>query len=163
LISDPTERANVQAGAGADVVGAGVGVAGAGVEVDDVVVALGVAGLRAPFWEESHATIARRLQVRTIGAVLIRTAAKWTTAAARSQCTSHLQRRSRSPGCSRRSRGSYPFQTRKLDRLEENLGSASVQLTDADLAEINEAAPRIRVEGALPVLDDVRRGADRGC
>jgi aryl-alcohol dehydrogenase-like predicted oxidoreductase len=38
--------------------------------------------------------------------------------------------------------------TRKLERLEENLGAASVQLTDADLREIEEAASRITVQGA---------------
>ena len=38
--------------------------------------------------------------------------------------------------------------TRKLERLEENLGAASVQLTDADLREIDDAASRITVQGA---------------
>jgi len=38
--------------------------------------------------------------------------------------------------------------TRKLERLEENLGAASVELTDADLREIDEAASRITVQGA---------------
>ena len=38
--------------------------------------------------------------------------------------------------------------TRKLERLEENLGAASVELTDADLCEIDEAASRITVQGA---------------
>ena len=38
--------------------------------------------------------------------------------------------------------------TRKLERLEENIGAASVELTDADLREIDEAASRITVQGA---------------
>jgi aryl-alcohol dehydrogenase-like predicted oxidoreductase len=38
--------------------------------------------------------------------------------------------------------------TRRLERLEENLGAASVELTDADLREIDEAASRITVQGA---------------
>src|SRR6185436_5079606 len=38
--------------------------------------------------------------------------------------------------------------TRKLERLEENLGAASVELTDADLREIDEAASGITVQGA---------------
>jgi aryl-alcohol dehydrogenase-like predicted oxidoreductase len=38
--------------------------------------------------------------------------------------------------------------TRKLERLEENLGAASVSLTDADLREIDDAASRVTVQGA---------------
>jgi len=38
--------------------------------------------------------------------------------------------------------------TRKLDRLAENLGSVSVVLTADDLREIEEAAPRIKIQGA---------------
>jgi len=38
--------------------------------------------------------------------------------------------------------------TRQLARLEENIGAASVELTDADLREINHAASRITVQGA---------------
>jgi aryl-alcohol dehydrogenase-like predicted oxidoreductase len=38
--------------------------------------------------------------------------------------------------------------TRKLERLEENIGAASVELTDADLREIDDAASRITVQGA---------------
>ena len=38
--------------------------------------------------------------------------------------------------------------TRKLERLEENLGAASVDLTAADLREINDAASKITVQGA---------------
>ncbi len=38
--------------------------------------------------------------------------------------------------------------TRKLERLEENIGAASVELTAADLREIDEAASRITVQGA---------------
>jgi aryl-alcohol dehydrogenase-like predicted oxidoreductase len=37
--------------------------------------------------------------------------------------------------------------TTKLHRLEENLGAANVQLTAADLAEIERAAAEIQVEG----------------
>jgi aryl-alcohol dehydrogenase-like predicted oxidoreductase len=37
--------------------------------------------------------------------------------------------------------------TTKLHRLEENLGSADVELTDADLAQIEQAAADIKVEG----------------
>ncbi len=38
--------------------------------------------------------------------------------------------------------------TRRLERLEENIGAVSVQLTDADLREIDDAASRITVQGA---------------
>src|SRR5439155_12910671 len=38
--------------------------------------------------------------------------------------------------------------TRKLERLDENIGAASVELTDADLREIHDAASRITVQGA---------------
>ena len=38
--------------------------------------------------------------------------------------------------------------TRRLERLEENLGAASVELTGADLREIDDAASRITVLGA---------------
>jgi aryl-alcohol dehydrogenase-like predicted oxidoreductase len=38
--------------------------------------------------------------------------------------------------------------TRKLERLEENIGAASVDLTDADLREIRDAASTITVQGA---------------
>jgi len=37
--------------------------------------------------------------------------------------------------------------TRKLERLEENIGAAEVELTADDLREIDEAASRITVEG----------------
>jgi aryl-alcohol dehydrogenase-like predicted oxidoreductase len=38
--------------------------------------------------------------------------------------------------------------TRKLDRLDENIGAASLDLADADLREINDAASKITVQGA---------------
>jgi aryl-alcohol dehydrogenase-like predicted oxidoreductase len=38
--------------------------------------------------------------------------------------------------------------TRQLARLEENIGAAAVELTDADLREIHDAASRITVQGA---------------
>jgi aryl-alcohol dehydrogenase-like predicted oxidoreductase len=38
--------------------------------------------------------------------------------------------------------------TRRIERLEENLGAAAVDLTDADLREIDDAASRITVQGA---------------
>ena len=38
--------------------------------------------------------------------------------------------------------------TRRLERLTENIGAASVNLSDADLVEIAEAASRITVQGA---------------
>jgi len=38
--------------------------------------------------------------------------------------------------------------TRKLERLEENIGAASVELTAADLREIDDAASQIAVQGA---------------
>jgi aryl-alcohol dehydrogenase-like predicted oxidoreductase len=38
--------------------------------------------------------------------------------------------------------------TRKLERLEENIGAASVELTAADLREIDDAASKITVQGA---------------
>jgi aryl-alcohol dehydrogenase-like predicted oxidoreductase len=38
--------------------------------------------------------------------------------------------------------------TRKLERLDENIGAASVKLTDDDLREIDDAASKITVQGA---------------
>jgi aryl-alcohol dehydrogenase-like predicted oxidoreductase len=38
--------------------------------------------------------------------------------------------------------------TRRLERLEENLGAAAVELTADDLRDIDEAASKIRIEGA---------------
>jgi aryl-alcohol dehydrogenase-like predicted oxidoreductase len=38
--------------------------------------------------------------------------------------------------------------TRKLERLDENIGAASVELTDADLRDIDDAASTITVQGA---------------
>jgi len=37
--------------------------------------------------------------------------------------------------------------TRQLDRLDENLGAASLALVPADLAEIDAAAARIEIQG----------------
>jgi aryl-alcohol dehydrogenase-like predicted oxidoreductase len=37
--------------------------------------------------------------------------------------------------------------TTKLNRLEENIGAANVELTAADLSEIDAAAAAIKVEG----------------
>jgi aryl-alcohol dehydrogenase-like predicted oxidoreductase len=37
--------------------------------------------------------------------------------------------------------------TRKLHRLEENLASADVELTDSDVAEIEAAAASVTVQG----------------
>jgi aryl-alcohol dehydrogenase-like predicted oxidoreductase len=37
--------------------------------------------------------------------------------------------------------------TTKLHRLEENLGAAAIELTAADLAEIESAAAAIQIEG----------------
>jgi aryl-alcohol dehydrogenase-like predicted oxidoreductase len=49
------------------------------------------------------------------------------------------------------------FGTRKLDRLDENLGSLSVTLTGDDLAEIEAAGSSIRIEGARYPEDIMRR------
>jgi aryl-alcohol dehydrogenase-like predicted oxidoreductase len=38
--------------------------------------------------------------------------------------------------------------TRRLGRLQENLGAAAVELTDDDLREIDDATARIEIEGA---------------
>jgi aryl-alcohol dehydrogenase-like predicted oxidoreductase len=38
--------------------------------------------------------------------------------------------------------------TRKIERLEENIGSDAIHLTDADLSDINDAASKIAVQGA---------------
>ena len=40
------------------------------------------------------------------------------------------------------------FGTRKVERLDENLGALAVTLTAADLAEIETAASSMRIEGA---------------
>jgi aryl-alcohol dehydrogenase-like predicted oxidoreductase len=37
--------------------------------------------------------------------------------------------------------------TKKIERLEENLGAVNVELTTADLRDIDEAASKIRVKG----------------
>ena len=37
--------------------------------------------------------------------------------------------------------------TRKLHRLEENLGAADIELGDDELGEINDAAAKIQVQG----------------
>jgi aryl-alcohol dehydrogenase-like predicted oxidoreductase len=49
------------------------------------------------------------------------------------------------------------FGTRKLDRLEENLGALSVTLTADDLNEIEAAAATIRIEGARYPEEILRR------
>jgi aryl-alcohol dehydrogenase-like predicted oxidoreductase len=38
--------------------------------------------------------------------------------------------------------------TRKLERVDENIGAASVDLTSADLHDIDDAASKITVQGA---------------
>jgi aryl-alcohol dehydrogenase-like predicted oxidoreductase len=38
--------------------------------------------------------------------------------------------------------------TRRLERLDENLGAASIELTADDLGEIENAAAQIQVQGA---------------
>jgi len=38
--------------------------------------------------------------------------------------------------------------TTKLNRLEENLGAVNVELTESDLKQIDEAASRLKLEGA---------------
>ena len=38
--------------------------------------------------------------------------------------------------------------TTKLHRLEENLGAVNVELTEADLKEIDEASSSLKLEGA---------------
>ena len=56
--------------------------------------------------------------------------------------------RLRSPGCSPSGLTSFPIPgTTKLHRLEENIGAASVKLTDADLREINDGASGLEAEG----------------
>ena len=47
--------------------------------------------------------------------------------------------------------------TRKLNRLEENIGAASVELTEDDLSEIDRAASQIAIEGARYPEDLERR------
>ena len=44
--------------------------------------------------------------------------------------------------------------TTKLHRLEENLGAVNVELTEADLKQIDEASSSLKLEGArLPEAD----------
>jgi aryl-alcohol dehydrogenase-like predicted oxidoreductase len=38
--------------------------------------------------------------------------------------------------------------TRRIERLDENIGAASLELSDADLREITDAASKISVQGA---------------
>jgi aryl-alcohol dehydrogenase-like predicted oxidoreductase len=38
--------------------------------------------------------------------------------------------------------------TRKIERLEENIGAASIDLTESDLRDIEDAAATISVQGA---------------
>jgi aryl-alcohol dehydrogenase-like predicted oxidoreductase len=49
------------------------------------------------------------------------------------------------------------FGTRKLERLDENLGSLSVTLTVDDLNEIKTAASTIKIEGARYPEEILRR------
>jgi len=49
------------------------------------------------------------------------------------------------------------FGTRKVDRLDENLGSLSVTLTAADLSEIEQVASTIEVQGARYPEETLRR------
>ena len=49
------------------------------------------------------------------------------------------------------------FGTRKLDRLDENLGSLSVTLTAADLSEIEQVSSTIKVQGARYPEETLRR------
>jgi aryl-alcohol dehydrogenase-like predicted oxidoreductase len=49
------------------------------------------------------------------------------------------------------------FGTRKLERLDENLGAASVALTAADLDEIERVASTIKIQGARYPEDVLRR------
>ena len=37
--------------------------------------------------------------------------------------------------------------TRKLERLDENLGAAAIELSDADLRDIDESVSQIHVQG----------------
>lgn len=50
--------------------------------------------------------------------------------------------------------------TTKLHRLEENIGSATIELNEADLSEINEAASKIKVHGGR-YPEDVQKLVER--
>ena len=50
--------------------------------------------------------------------------------------------------------------TRKIERLEENIGAASIELTPSDLREIEDAASTITVQGAR-YPEAVQRMIDR--
>ena len=50
--------------------------------------------------------------------------------------------------------------TTKLNRLEENIGSSSIELTNEDLREIEEAASKIKIEGAR-YLECIERTINR--
>jgi aryl-alcohol dehydrogenase-like predicted oxidoreductase len=55
----------------------------------------------------------------------------------------------RSLGYWLRSHGSFQIPgTKKLERLQENIGAAAVELTSVDLREIDSAASKITVQGA---------------
>ena len=54
----------------------------------------------------------------------------------------------RSPGCLPSSRGLFQSGHAQAERLEENIGAAAVELTSADLREIESAASRITIQGA---------------
>jgi len=50
-------------------------------------------------------------------------------------------------GCSRKSRSLFRYPTRSADQLHENLRAVDVQLTPADLREIESALSKIEVHG----------------
>ena len=58
------------------------------------------------------------------------------------------RRRSRSPGCWRKKPWIVPIPgTTKLNRLEENIAAAALELTPDDLRRIEDAASKITVQG----------------
>ncbi len=74
---------------------------------------------------------------------------RWSISWARSlRAREQRRRRSRSPGCWRKSLGSCRSPAPpSCHRLEENIGAAAVQLTSDDRGEIDDALAKVTIEG----------------
>jgi hypothetical protein len=74
---------------------------------------------------------------------------RWSACSATSpNSTTRRRRRSQSPGCSPRSRGSSRSQAPRSSIAWKRIPAASIELTNDDLREIDDAASKITIEGA---------------